>query len=242
VTALSGDLDGNDTTDPHGVVTTTENIAGTNAWTVVTGSGVTETAGLDGFTITAGNANSTDADCAWNEPCRSGGGMYNDQSSPSLVNVTFSGNAAPSGYGGGMYNYDNSSPTLVNGILWGNTDSGSDEENAQIHNQSSVVTVTYSLVAGGVYTGTGNISADPLFIRHPEPGGDGSWGTPDDDYGDLRLRPGSPAIDVGNNAAVPAGVTTNLAGWARIINGTVDMGAYETPLTVHLPLVLRTVP
>jgi hypothetical protein len=46
----------------------------------------------------------------------------------------------------------------------------------------------------------------------------------------------------GDNAAVPAGVTTNLAGWARIISGTVDMGAYERPLSAYLPLVLRAAP
>ena len=34
---------------------------------------------------------------------RVGGGMYNDSSSPTLTNVTFSGNSADS-HGGGMYN------------------------------------------------------------------------------------------------------------------------------------------
>jgi len=45
-------------------------------------------------------------------------------------------------------------------------------------------------------TGTnGNISAEPFFIRNASPGADGTWGTMDDDYGDLRLRPTSPCID-----------------------------------------------
>ena len=56
LTVLSGDIDGNDSTDPAGVVTTTAGITGTNSYHVVTGSGVTETAKLDGFTITAGQA------------------------------------------------------------------------------------------------------------------------------------------------------------------------------------------
>jgi hypothetical protein len=38
---------------------------------------------------------------------------------------------------------------------------------------------------------------------------------------------GSPAIDAGNNVAIPAGVTTDQRGAARIFNGTVDIGAFE---------------
>ena len=47
----------------------------------------------------------------------------------------------------------------------------------------------------------GNLDADPLFVREPTPGADGTWGAADDDYGDLRLRIASPAIDVGDNSA-----------------------------------------
>src|SRR5512134_3734972 len=56
ITVLSGDLGGDDTTDPNGVVTDTVNIVGTNAYHVVTGSGVDTTTILDGFVITAGYA------------------------------------------------------------------------------------------------------------------------------------------------------------------------------------------
>ncbi len=55
-TVLSGDLDGNDATDPSGVVTDTADIVGGNAYHVVTGSGTASTAILDGFTIIAGKA------------------------------------------------------------------------------------------------------------------------------------------------------------------------------------------
>ncbi len=62
-----------------------------------------------------------------------GGGMYNDcNSSPTLTNVTFSGNSA-NNRGGGMYNHSYSNPTLTNVILWGDTASNGPE----IYNDSS---------------------------------------------------------------------------------------------------------
>ena len=45
-----------------------------------------------------------------------GGGMFNNDSSPTLTNCTFESNIADNtiySYGGGMYNWDNSSPTLT---------------------------------------------------------------------------------------------------------------------------------
>ena len=157
--------------------------------------------------------------------------MYNVGYSPTVINCTFTGNSA-SYDGGGMYN-GSSSPRLSNAILWGNTP-------AQIYNSSSTPVVTYSDVQGG-YPGTGNLDADPLFVRSPSPGGDGAWGTSDDDYGDLRLQLTSPAIDAGDNAAVPAGVFTDLGGHVRFVevlsvpdsgHGSppiVDVGAYRSP-------------
>ena len=96
VAILSGDLNGDDSGFTNN---------GENSYHVVTGSGTDNTAVLDGFTITGGNANGS-------FPNDNGGGMYNNTGSPTLFNVTFSGNSAIYG-GGGMYNYT-SSPTLTN--------------------------------------------------------------------------------------------------------------------------------
>jgi parallel beta-helix repeat protein len=181
-------------------------------------------------------SSSTLANCTFTgNTATSGGGMYNSLSSPTLANCTFTGNTTTSG--GGMYNFGSSSPTLTNCIVWG---IGS----TPIKNSSGIPTITYSDIEGG-YAGSRNFNADPLFVRNPSPGADGKWGTVDDDYGDLRLQLTSPCIDAGKNAAVPAGLTTDLAGMPRFLDvptkadtgsGTapiVDMGAYETvPLLV----------
>ncbi|HLO32553.1 MAG TPA: choice-of-anchor Q domain-containing protein [Anaerolineales bacterium] len=86
-----------------------------NSYHVLTGSGTNNYAKLDGFTVTGGNANDETGPSPWNR----GGGIYNDQGSPSLTNVIFSGNYAI--FGGGMYNVGQSlyspqasSPVLTN--------------------------------------------------------------------------------------------------------------------------------
>ena len=44
----------------------------------------------------------------------------------------------------------------------------------------------------------------------------------------MALLPGSPAIDAGNNALIPAGITTDQRGLPRIVNTIVDIGAFES--------------
>ena len=63
---------------------------------------------LDGFTVTAGNANGTSE--VYHD---SGGGMLNYGSSPMLKNCTFNNNSALSN-GGAMCNEDSSSPIVTN--------------------------------------------------------------------------------------------------------------------------------
>jgi parallel beta-helix repeat protein len=124
-------------------------------------------------------------------------------SNATVTNCTFSDNS------GGMYN-QNSSPTVTNCIFWGNG-------GEILNGGTSAPAVTYCDVQGG-YGGAGNIDADPLFIN---PGA-----------GDYHLRPTSPCIDVGNNAA-PSLPSTDFEGDPRIVDGNgdgsavVDMGVDE---------------
>jgi len=105
VTVLSGDIDNNDVTDGNGVTVHHNDIVGENSYRVVVGSGMDETAVLDGFTITGGHADASA------DP-EDGAGLYIEDGSPTLTNLIFSGNFADQ-QGGGLY-AEPGSPTLTN--------------------------------------------------------------------------------------------------------------------------------
>ena len=151
----------------------------------------------------------------------SGGGAYSYAGPPAFVNCTFSGNSA--GTGAGLY-LASSNVKMTNCIVWNNA-------GPSVTSISSNPVLAYCDIQGG-WTGTGNINSDPRFVRTPTPGADNTWGTADDDYGDLRLQAGSPCVDAGNNSAVPVGILTDLAGRARFIDdpNTPDTGAGTAPI------------
>ncbi|MHB9034728.1 MAG: choice-of-anchor Q domain-containing protein, partial [Anaerolineae bacterium] len=153
------------------------------------------------------------------------GGILVDQGTITLTHTTFSGN---NGYnvGGGLQNYAGTA-TIINSIFWGNSATNGPE----IYNQfSATTTVVYSDIKfTGVYTGTGNINADPLFAAPIN-----ASGAPTS-AGNYRLRAGSPAIDHGINA----GVTTDLDGLSRPVGAGFDMGAYEYRPMIYIPLVMK---
>ncbi|UCD30563.1 MAG: right-handed parallel beta-helix repeat-containing protein, partial [Planctomycetota bacterium] len=159
-----------------------------------------------------------------------GGGMCSvSKSNPTITNCTFSSNSADR-KGGAISSANDSNPVLANCILWGNNAGDLYDEVAQIETLRGTATVDYSCIQGwtGDLGGTGNHGDDPLFIDPDGP--DDAVGTEDDN---LRLQRISPCIDAGYNDAVPDGVTTDLDGNPRFIDGdddeitTVDMGAYE---------------
>ncbi len=215
-------------------------------------------AGTRGGAINSSGANQaltiTNCRFAGNAATKSGadgGAMYNSSSGPTITNCTFSDNFAKD-KGGAIFNGGNNfgsngNVAAKNCIFWGNSGTG------QIYDEYSTTSVTYSGVQGG-WAGAGNINSDPVFIDR------GAWvdvndaneivGADDPNAvwvdGDYRLLYGSPCIDAGNNAAVPADafdvdadanstepMPYDLDGYARIIDGDcnstqiVDMGAYE---------------
>lgn len=147
-----------------------------------------------------------------------------------LEGVTLSRNTAVED-AGGVY-AGGVSLLIENSILWGNTTSNPDITTfqAQIHGPSSIryddIQGVWEPIPGQDPPNCpGCLDADPLFVNA---------------VGDnLRLNPGSPVIDAGDNAGFPAGITTDLDGNARFFDDPatpntglgippiVDMGAYE---------------
>jgi len=139
-----------------------------------------------------------------------------------LNNCTIAGNTAGS-FGSGLYfmsEYDHA--TLNNTIIWGN----SATEGSTIYFAEAatldIISSDYSNSIGDIVLNSGTLNAtacislDPLFVDAPN--------------GDCRLGFYpllSPCIDSGDNTLVPGTATTDLDGKARIVNGTVDLGAYE---------------
>jgi predicted outer membrane repeat protein len=106
-TLLSGDLNGNDieVNDPCDMLLVEFN-RGDNSDHVVRGSDTDASAILDGFTITGGHLMAVSMG-----PPTGGAGMYITSGSPTIINCTFTGNAA-SQAGGGLYNIAGC-PTLI---------------------------------------------------------------------------------------------------------------------------------
>ncbi len=151
-----------------------------------------------------------------------GGAIFVSGSAPGIRNCTVVFNSATSNATGGILGAGGS---VVNCVVFGNTGSGgSSGQTAQI--SPSNMNVTYTLTSTG-FTGTGNVTATPLF----------------DTCGPFqyRLATNSPGIDAGSNAGVVvAAGLTDVAGGLRFADsalvadsgaGTapiVDMGAFES--------------
>jgi len=164
-----------------------------------------------------------------------GGGMSNPwYYEPILINCTFTKNE--SSRCGGIYNGERSKATLTNCVLWANGDIGGMDESAQIEGGTIIVNHCCIQRWSGKLGGTGNFGLDPSFVDPNGP--DGKIGTLDDN---LRLDLTSPCRNAGDNSAFPtdAGdldkdgdlnepIPFDIDGKPRILNGVVDLGAYES--------------
>lgn len=145
-----------------------------------------------------------------------------------FLNCTVADNDATYGAGGGLFD-QLATAVVKNSIFWGNS---AVRGGNQIYNDSSSsTTVTYSDVEGG-WTGTGNINSDPVFVNASG--------------GDYLIAPTSPCRNTGSNTLLPADVgdldwdgnttetlSKDLTPRGRIIQLTVDMGAYEALIPIE---------
>ncbi len=156
-----------------------------------------------------------------------GGGISNG-GTLTVSNCTLSLNSATSNnnflfFGGGIGNGGLSTLALNNAIV-ANTPSGGDVTNF------GDLTGSHNLIEDGSDGLPDTITGDPNLGPLANNGGPTQT---------MALLPGSPAIDAGDNALIPAGVTTDQRGLPRIVNGTVDIGAFEVQ-TVLTTTVLTT--
>ncbi|MHC4140315.1 MAG: choice-of-anchor Q domain-containing protein [Planctomycetota bacterium] len=152
-TVLSGDLAGDDDTGGS---------SAENSYTVVTGSGTDAAAVLDGFTITAGNADGPDpGNLEWVR----GGGMWILTGSPTVTDCTFDSNYAES-FGGALYNREGSSPQITACVF---VDNVSGDHSGAVHNFQSSPTFsdcafTANVALGDVAGAMRNSSSSPTIV------------------------------------------------------------------------------
>jgi predicted outer membrane repeat protein len=162
----------------------------------------------------------------------------NAGTSPTIVNSTFTG-ATDVAFDIRYYDSGRTPLQVVNSILWdnggmaGTTGSAGDPDAAVDVTYSVVDEAAYAEGSGDANAGPGNLNIDPLFVDAGQPAGpDALFATADDG---LRIAGNSPAVDVGDNSAVPGDITTDLIGDPRTQDGNengtdiVNLGAYETP-------------
>ncbi len=163
-----------------------------------------------------------------------GGGFYCSGASPTMLNLTIANNSATQG--GALYCDLSAKPNIYNCILWGDTavETGGGNELFQ-NDAASVPSFYYCDVKGGktafgtpyFYNGTytNNIDSNPLFVS-PSAGAGAFYNGVTANW---SLQSGSPCIDTGDPSYSPY-PATDLAGNPRIVNGRIDIGAYEFQL------------
>ncbi len=159
-----------------------------------------------------------------------------------VVNSTISGNSADNG--GGIFNVSGTA-TILNSTIASNSaaDSGGGVRNIDtLHMRNAIVANNTANFSGPDFDGTLASSGDNLFGNSS--GGSGYVGS---DILDVdpklsalannggptlthALRPGSLAIDAGDNTGAPS-FDQRGPGFTRVVNGTIDIGAFEVQAT-----------
>ncbi|MHC4081345.1 MAG: choice-of-anchor Q domain-containing protein, partial [Planctomycetota bacterium] len=164
-TTLSGDLAGND--GPGDFENYEE-----NSYNVVTASGTSSSAVLDGFTISGGNADGTDTDpLSW----RRGAGIWNLTGSPTVIDCLITANSAV--YGGGMYNRENSDPEVTDCTLTGNRATGNG--GGMLNTEGSDPTILNCAFDGNTGTEGGgmlNVRSSPTITDCDFVANEAGWG------------------------------------------------------------------
>jgi hypothetical protein len=145
------------------------------------------------------NTSGSGSSCLYLSASATNGGNQNGIN-VDVINTTFSGNT---GISGNTIRTDNGSNTrFKNCIIYGNGSTTPFSINGTLGGPS----LQHTISQGGQISGINN---NPNLKS------------------DYTLNPGSPAIDAGNNSYVPSALNLDLNGNPRIVNTTVDIGAFE---------------
>lgn len=183
-----------------------------------------------------------------------GGALYISNGSPSIISNLIINNESGAAYGGGLYIYGSSvahapkiynntiarnkstslgcglfenstaAPILRNNIIWDNEDASGNHAAIDNIYPTSGLNLQYCNIEGATYTGTGNISSDPLFKYPTSVAGINGYTS----YVNFSLNSTSPCIDTGIPSAGGLSLPSlDINGKTRVYNSRVDMGSYE---------------
>jgi predicted outer membrane repeat protein len=176
----------------------------------------------------------TNSTISGNTAARNGGGLYSN-GTVDLNNVTITDNHADednngTGNGGGTQG----SMNMKNTIIAGNIDKGNERPDCT----GGPTSLGYNLIGKsdgcGFSPTTGDQQGSIATPLNPKLGALANNGGPTQTH---ALLLGSPAINTANNATC---ASTDQRGISRLTTGTTcDIGAYEAPVTIFLPLIMR---
>lgn len=213
---------GNSSEGDGGAISVEFGGAGTITDTTVSGNSAGSGGGIviSGRTSTLAVFNST---ITGNTATQGGGGIDNSEGSASFVHCTITGNTAPAGTGSGIASRGEAPflTTITACIIAGNTQSDVDLRFGSVN---TFISGGHNLIGSGSAIGNFTATGDQTAISSP------GLAPLDFNGGSTQthaLIPGSPAIDAGDNASVPAELTFDQRGVPRVIGTSVDIGAVE---------------
>ena len=232
LTIVNSTLSGNSATNSGGGGVNNGGSSGGYGGGIYFNSGATLT--IVNSTLSGNSASSPTCPTSYCNQGKGGGLMLTgaiDSSTISVLNSTFTGNAAAN-YGGGIY-LNGGTLTVGNSIVSGNNAPNGKEVAAPDPFGSSAKFVSQGHNLFGEDGVAGLVNASPIASDLILAGLIGTAiGSLADNGGPTQTQMPvavSPAIDAGNNALIPSSVTTDQrgTGYARIVGGTVDIGAVE---------------
>jgi hypothetical protein len=177
-----------------------------------TGAGISNDNGTLSIIKSTINGNSADGP---------GGGVLNESGAMSINSCTIVGNSAGYFGGGGIKNEsDRGTTTLLMSILAGNSAPAGQGQDGKGRFSSLGYNLIGNTEGGSGWVDTDLLNVNPMLGPLQDNGGPTLT---------MALLPGSPAIDAGSNVLISPGLRYDQrgTGFLRIVNGMVDIGAYE---------------